>query len=158
MRGSAYCHSLFLYNNKKMKKILGLLLIAFLAACTSTPEEKFTLNGTIQGVEDGKKIILKSYFVDNFEPLSAIVENGKFQISGKIDCPHKYMIDIEGISDGMTFAIIYPENTEMTIDWNVEKGNSYEITGGSIQEVVNQLNKKKAEIGKKYNFDALVKE
>ncbi len=98
-----------------MKKIVVVAwAVAFLLACSGTPEG-YILTGELRGdVENGTKIFLKttdSLRRSMLELDTAVVENGQFRFSGTADTPQLHYIFIDGIRGN---APVIVENGEIT--------------------------------------------
>jgi len=110
-----------------MKKIILLLsATVFLISCS---KDKYTISGTAKGVENGKTIILETQDATGMG-LMAIdtvkVENGKFEIKGKVTEPSFHMLQLEGANGKIPFIL---ENGDITIEINKDSVNKSKISG-----------------------------
>jgi hypothetical protein len=119
-----------------MKKILFLLSASVLLF--SCNKDKYTISGTIKGLEDGKTIILETQDESGMglKPVDTVkVENGKFEFEGKALEPSFHTLQIEGIQGKVPFIL---EN-------------------GSIKIIVDKDSIHKSKISGTYNNDEYVK-
>ena len=110
-----------------MKKIILLLsATVFLISCS---KDKYTISGTAKGVENGKTIIMETQDASGMG-LKAVdtvkVENGKFEIKGKITEPAFYMLTLEGANGKFPFIL---ENGDITIEMNKDSINKSKLSG-----------------------------
>ncbi|MGQ1784330.1 MULTISPECIES: redoxin domain-containing protein [unclassified Saccharicrinis] len=112
--------------------LVAVMAIIFAACQPST----FTINGTIEGVTEGKAILRN--IVDG-RPASLdttdIVE-GKFTFTGTVDEPQLYLIFIE---NNRTPIVFFGENANITIEANTENMQEAVITGSAITDVYNNF-------------------
>jgi hypothetical protein len=92
-----------------MKKIILLLSAAVvLISCSKVGKDEYIISGTAKGVENGKTIILEKQddagmgfiAVDTVK-----VENGKFEIKGKVTEPAFYTIQLEAAASKVPFIL-----------------------------------------------------
>lgn len=110
-----------------MKKIILLLsATVFLVSCS---KDKYTVSGTAKGIENGKTIILETPDPSGMS-LTAVdtvkVENGKFEIKGKVTEPAFYLLQLEGVQEKIPFIL---ENGDITIEINKDSISKSKISG-----------------------------
>ncbi len=121
-----YFCNLKTFNNFIMKKIFLLLTATvFLISCS---KDKYTISGTVKGVDNGKTVIMETQ--DAMGGLIAVdtvkVENGKFEIKGKTLEPSFHMLQVEGLQGKVPFIL---ENGDITIEINKDSINKSKISG-----------------------------
>ena len=103
-----------------MKKILlFLLIVVLILQNVSAQNGGFTLNGKMQGLADGQKIILTPGATRLCETpvYKATVKNGAFTFTGKLNEPRLFILGVEGIN---TKGVeIFIENTTIEVTANV---------------------------------------
>ncbi len=129
------------------------LLIGAFTACNNEPKS-FSLNGTLEGITDGKAIMMSLENRDT-PPDTAIIKDGKFTFTDTIAEPSMYYLMIDGKRSMVQF---YAENAEMTITGHVDSLNNAVIAGGKTQDDANILKGKTKELYEKYKLDELQKE
>ena len=118
------------FNKIKMKKIILLLSAALvIVACSKVGKGEYMISGTAKGIENGKTIILETQ--DETGMLIAKdtvkVENGKFEMKGKITEPAFYTIKVEGAQAPIPF--ILEEGEEVTIEVNKDSIQKSKVSG-----------------------------
>lgn len=110
-----------------MKKII--LFLTATALLTSCSKDKYTISGTATGFENGKSVILEMQD-DKGMGLIAIdtvkIENGKFEIKGKVTEPAFHTLQIEGVQGKIPFIL---ENGDITIVVNKDTIQKSKISG-----------------------------
>ena len=106
------------YQNKFLtmsNKFLVLAALSVLASCSKIGDNEFVINGTAEGVENGKMAILQVQDEMGVLPKDTVkIENGKFELKGSYpDGPEIAFIMIEGVNNGMVPFIF--ENGEINI-------------------------------------------
>ncbi|HSN48551.1 MAG TPA: DUF4369 domain-containing protein [Flavobacterium sp.] len=112
-----------------MKKIILLLsATVLLISCSKVGKNEFLITGTATGVENGKTIILETQ--DAAGGLLAVdtvkVENGKFEIKGKVTEPAFHMLQLEAATGKVPFIL---ENGEITVVINKDSINKSKVSG-----------------------------
>ena len=146
-----------------MKKIIVFLVFAAtLIACSNVGKNEFILNGSVEGVPDGKVVVLERYD-DSLGAIAvdtAKVKGGKFTFKGKTLEPEMHSLKIETVQNN-SFVII--ENGE--IDLEIVKDSTFKnkISGTYNNDQLYDFNqmgianeKKKKEFGKKFQAKFLV--
>ena len=113
-----------------MKKIILLLSAAvFFISCSKVGKGEFLITGTAKGIENGKTIILETQ--DANGQLIALdtvkVENGKFEIKGKITEPSFHTLQLESANDKVLF--ILEDAGEVTIAIDKDSIHKSKVTG-----------------------------
>ncbi len=118
-----------------MKKIIPVVLIlAFFAACNSTPEG-YTINATVSGdLENGTKVYLKT--TDSLNQLKDIdtttVENGIFSFMGNQESPKLYYIFLESNRGNIP---LFLENGTIDIKFQKDSLNYAQLKGTQQNEL-----------------------
>lgn len=115
-----------------MRNILAILMLAFAVVSCQTAQDKFSLKGTIAGVETGKVYLQK--IVDG-QPQSVDttdVVGGKFTFEGKMEMPD---IRFLRLNEQDYFAQFFLENGKITVTANKDSLRNTKITGSPAQDV-----------------------
>jgi peroxiredoxin len=126
-----------------MRKILSIAALAILFfACNQTP--KFTIDGTIEGLEDGT-VYLKQRVAGNSVTIDSTTSTGgKFSLTGTVEVP-----DIYYISSGEKFNLsLIVENSKIHISGKADDMKNITITGSVNQDEYKGLETKAQEVGK----------
>ena len=117
------------FNKLIMKKIILLLSAAVvLVACSKAGKGEYIISGTAKGVENGKTIILETQDETGIVAKDTVkVENGKFEMTGKIDEPAFYTIRLDGAQAPIPF--ILEDGEEVTIEINKDSIQKSKISG-----------------------------
>lgn len=130
-----------------MKKILFLLSASLLFI--SCKKDKYTISGTITGIENGKTIILETQNESGMG-LIAIdtvkVEDGKFVIEGKALEPSFHTLQVEGLQGKVPFIL---ENGDITVVIDKDSLQKSKVTGSYNNEEYNKFNDELKVIQKK---------
>lgn len=132
-----------------MKKILSILsLFIILSAFNKDTADQYTINGTIKGIADGKKVILQK--VDELKGLisvdSTIVSKEKFSFSGTSKEPSIYVFMVEDIQDKISFIV---EKGVITAQLYKDSLSSSVISGTENNKSMQQFLKGSKKIQKK---------
>ncbi|HAH57447.1 MAG TPA: alkyl hydroperoxide reductase [Bacteroidales bacterium] len=132
-----------------MKKlILPLMILLALAACKSTDKNTFKIKGQIGG-EQVNEVYLQKNNDGKFEIIdTALVDNGQFTFTGKIDYPQIYYI---GLGDNR-FVSFFAEPADISIRFHTDSVQSPQVSGSTsdvtFREYLSLLDKQRtAEIG-----------
>ena len=142
-----------------MKKIVVFLLLATtLISCSNVGKDEFLLNGTIQGIPDGKVVVLER-FDDSLGAVAvdtAKIKAGKFTFKGKTLEPEMFSIRVETVQSN-SYIII--ENGEINLEIVKDSTFKNKFSGTYNNDQLYEFNqkgieneKKKKEFGK--NFQA----
>lgn len=123
-----------------MKKLLIVLTFSsVLFSCNNVEKDEFILEGTAQGLEDGKKVYLEqqnesmgSYAID-----STVINEGKFSFKGKIFEPELHLITLEGIQP-KSFVIL--ENGKINIEIDKDSVFKNKISGTYNNDQLSEYN------------------
>lgn len=118
-----------------MKKILfsAAIIALALTACDTTP--KFTINGTVEGVENGKALLVK-YANGKMDTLAqAGFTGGKFEMAGSVNSITNANLMIEG--QRMRLPVIL-ENEKYTATIQLNNPAETKITGPASQNLYNE--------------------
>ncbi|MCK5539013.1 MAG: AhpC/TSA family protein [Bacteroidales bacterium] len=95
---------------------LFLLLILILQSCNSKVDniEEYTISASIEGIDNGKAILVKLDLVTNeqVDVDSSEIINGKFIFKGKVESPYLHTIFINGKANKIHFFL---ENSDIEI-------------------------------------------
>ena len=117
-----------------MKNIFLVAMMAIIfAACQPTT---FTINGTIEGVTEGKAI-LRNIVDGTLASLDTTdISEGKFTFTGTVDEPELYLIFVE---NNNTPIVFFGENANITIEANAKNMQEAVVTGSDITDVYNNF-------------------
>ncbi len=108
-----------------MKRVLLLLLFCQGVVFAQTKSKGFTIDGKLDGFDDGKKISLYRNG-EQVEWISTKLVKGKFTLKEKVDEPILCFLVIEGVQKP---AEIYVENAVIEVKGNKNSPDKYEVTG-----------------------------
>ncbi len=133
-----------------MKKIILLLSAALvLVACSKAGKGEYVITGTAEGIENGKTVILETQ--DETGMLLAKdtvkVENGKFEMKGKITETAFYAIKLEG--GKAPIAFILEEGEEVNIEINKDSIQKSKVSGTYNNDEYVKFTEELAKIQKK---------
>ncbi len=113
-----------------MKKIILLLSAAVvLFSCSKVKDGEYLITGTAVGIENGKTIILETQDANGMGLVAVDtvkVENGKFEIKGKVTEPAFNYIQLESANGKIPFIL---ESGEITIVINKDSIQNSKISG-----------------------------
>ncbi len=118
-----------------MKKLISLtVLIALLSSCTMEQEKGYVINGSIEGISDGKVYVVtrKEGAWVNLD--SATIAEGIFQLKGSVDFPVLYSLQFEGIRGAVP---VFFENADISVTGKVEELGEAKIVGSEAQAEFN---------------------
>lgn len=110
-----------------MKKII--LFLTATALLTSCSKDKYTISGTATGFENGKTVILETQDEKGMGLIAVDtvkIENGKFEIKGKVTEPSFHTLQIEGAQGKIPFIL---ENGDITVLVNKDTIQKSKISG-----------------------------
>ncbi len=157
-----------------MKKILALLITASLfVACNKLGDHEFVINGTAEGLSDGKLAILETLDESGMglKPTdTAVIKNGKFEFKGTTTEPELRFIQLDSVQGKVAFIL---ENGEISIKafkdsitksviggtYNNDQFAVYNKEQNTIQKKIadyRTVNKEKMEIAMQTNDTATV--
>lgn len=112
-----------------MKKIILLLsATVILVACSKAGKGEYVISGTAKGIENGKTVILETQDETGIVAKDTVkVENGKFEMKGKISETAFYSIKLEGAQAPIAF--ILEEGEEVTIEVNKDSIQKSKVSG-----------------------------
>ena len=113
-----------------MKKIFFLLTASIaIISCSKVKDGEFLITGTAKGIENGKTIILQGTDPTTMAvlPLDTVkVENGKFEIKGKVTEPAFHALIIQDLQGPLPFIL---ETGEIKIDVDKDSIHKSKISG-----------------------------
>lgn len=127
------------------------LLLAMSAAmfsCNNLADDEFVVDGTVKGVENGKKVMLQRQD-DKLGQIAidtVTVEDGKFKFTGKVTEPSLHLIAIDGVQS-KSFLIL--EHGEIKIDIVKDSVFNNKISGTYNNDQLTEFNAQGVKIQKK---------
>jgi peroxiredoxin len=113
-----------------MRYFIYLIAITAVFSSCSQQTKKFTLDGEIKGMSDGKIYLMRSGEKEHIDTIA--VKNEHFQFSDTITSPAVYMITLEnGMQAG--YAIFEPGNISLT--YNLSDPGSLTVKSGKEQDL-----------------------
>ncbi len=113
-----------------MKKILFLLTASVaIISCSKVKDGEYLITGTATGIENGKTIILQGQDPTTKMPLAldtVKVENGKFEIKGKVTEPAFHTLILQGANGPIPFIL---ETGEIKIAIDKDSIHKSKISG-----------------------------
>lgn len=134
-----------------MKKIIGFLLVlVFFSACNQLADNEFIIEGTIEGIENGKKAVLETQDETGMglkATDSVIIKDGKFTFKGTVEEPELRFVQVEGVNGKAVFVLengeinmkIFKDSVNKTIiggTFNNEQFAKYNLEQGKIQKKI----------------------
>jgi thiol-disulfide isomerase/thioredoxin len=120
-----------------MKKIFIVVFVFFVFSACEKIQEGFIVKGTIAGLQEGQAI-LKQRVNSEFITLdSTSVKDGEFEFKGILDLPEMCYIFI---NDTLPNIRVFLENAEITIQAHVDSLRNPDISGSSMQAILDQHN------------------
>jgi hypothetical protein len=132
-----------------MKKIILLLsATVVLVACSKVGKGEYIISGTAKGIENGKTVILETQDETGVVAKDTVkVENGKFEMKGKITEPAFYTIKLEGAQAPIPF--ILEEGEEVTIAINKDSIQKSKVSGTYNNDEYVKFNEELTKVQKK---------
>lgn len=113
-----------------MKKIILLLsATVVLFSCSKVGKDEYLISGTATGIENGKTLVLETQDEKGMGLVAkdtVKVENGKFEMKGKITEPAFYFIQLEGAQSKIPLIL---ENGELTVVINKDSIQKSKVSG-----------------------------
>ncbi|MES2239092.1 MAG: DUF4369 domain-containing protein [Bacteroidota bacterium] len=114
-----------------MKKLFLLLSAsAVLFSCSKVGKGEYIITGIAKGIDNGKSIILQTQDSTGMGGLINIdtvkVENGKFEIKGKVKEPSFHLLQLEGVNGPIPFIL---ESGEISVEVNKDSIQKSKISG-----------------------------
>lgn len=114
-----------------MKKLFLLLSAsAVLFSCSKVGKDEYIITGIAKGIDNGKTIILQTQDPNGMGGLINIdtvkVENGKFEIKGKVTEPSFHVLQLEAVNEKIPFIL---EQGEINIEVNKDSIAKSKISG-----------------------------
>ena len=132
-----------------MKKIILLLsATVILVACSKVGKGEYLISGTAKGIENGKTVILETQDETGVVAKDTVkVENGKFEMKGKITEPAFYTIKLEGAQAPIPF--ILENGEEVTIEINKDSIQKSKVSGTYNNDEYVKFNEELTKVQKK---------
>lgn len=116
--------------------IIIVLLTSLILSCKTSTDEKsgFSINGSIVGYQDSVIFLKKRQSGEWITVDSAKVSNGKFSLKGNIEKAQMCYL----LNEKLRFRIpLFLENSNITVNIDVNKPEDVKITGSKLQEAFN---------------------
>lgn len=131
-----------------MRKILGMLLLAFAVYSCQNAKDEFQIKGNISGVDKGKVYLLKVVQGMPQTVDSTDVEAGKFSFKGKMETPD---LRVLRLNERDYFAQFFLDNSKITVEAQKDSLAKTKITGSPSQDIfmsfVNEMEKVGKQVG-----------
>ena len=131
-----------------MKKLILLITTATLIlSCSNLADNEFEVNGSAKGIENGKKVYLElQSSTGSIAKDTAVVEDGKFKLSGTIESPELGFVRVETV-EGMIPLIL--ENGSIDIEIAKDTIQNSKISGTKNNDKFQEYNDESKVIYKK---------
>jgi len=132
-----------------MKKfVFTVLFILLIVSCSSNNDKPFTINGSIQGLDSAKVVLVKfggdrGYTRIKYD--STYLADGNFTLSGYISAPEFVLLSF-GPRQGVTFFL---EPGDLTVSAHIDSLETPLIRGSSSQDIFIQSQKRLEPFNKK---------
>lgn len=130
-----------------MRKVIAFLVIALSIVACQTAKDKFTIKGSIAGVDTGKVYLQKIVDGKPVSVDSTDINGGKFTLTGKMDMPD---IRILRLNAKDYFAQFFLENANITIAAKKDSLRATKVTGSPSQDIfqiyINEMQKLSKEV------------
>ncbi len=121
-----------------MKKLGYLIFIMLLGACSSGSKDSFIINGTVTNLDSGM-VYLQNYADGSMQTIdSSAITNGNFELTGSVDLPELYYIQINDLRRRIPF---FAENNTITMKLNSDSLENAVISGSKSQAVFDEYQK-----------------
>lgn len=123
-----------------MKRVgFSLLLLLAVVSCKNVGDDEFVINGSINGVADGKNVVLeKNSDSLGIVPVDTVkVKDGKFRFEGKANDISMYSIAVEGVQSP---SYLVMENGTINIEINKDTVFRNKISGTYNNEELTNFN------------------
>ena len=133
-----------------MKKIWIIILAVTVFACQPAPKESFTITGTVEGLDEGKV-----FLQDRIDGLmvnidSAEIRNGIFQLTGELEHPELFYLNIEGVASRLA---IFVENSPIEVYVDAESPSQFIVTGSRAHDIFKGLDEVTLPFDERIRFD-----
>lgn len=129
----------------KMKKVLIVVLAVALFAC-NTRQEGYEIEVNLEGA-DGS-VLLERRGESEWIPVdTADITDGKAVLNGKVDFPEDLYLSVLG---QRAKTVVFVENTDMTVEGNVDSLENVTVTGSATHEEYSEVNRELQRIGGEY--------
>ncbi|MDO6597373.1 TlpA disulfide reductase family protein [Oceanihabitans sp. 2_MG-2023] len=120
-----------------MQRIIYLLCISlFLTSCTKEKTEGFVVNGTLDNAKNNSLVqLIRTEARKNIILDSTRVTENSFTLTGKVDKPDMYYIQIEGVRGNLPFIV---ENESIDIKIPTDSIYASSIKGGKENDYYNE--------------------
>ena len=119
-----------------MKKLFySLIAIILVSSCTNNP--KYKIQGNITGLNSGSAVLSKVVDNELVTVDSVEINNGIFTFKGSVEQPEFYLITFADTLEGIQ---LFLENTNISINTNVDSIGNAKIDGSEISVLFNNFN------------------
>ncbi len=126
--------------------LLAVMAAVIVVSCSVNREPKYTLSGTLPGIDTGY-IYLEKTDVHPWVALdSARIENGKFSMTGKVGLPEMYALLYR---EKQIFVPVFVENSPIEVTIYPDSADRSLIKGSATQDLYNRYEAQTAEMEKK---------
>ncbi|PKP06641.1 MAG: hypothetical protein CVU10_03520 [Bacteroidetes bacterium HGW-Bacteroidetes-5] len=139
-------------NTKNLSRFGAFMLVLVLAVTSCKPSTTFKITGTLDGIEDGSKVILMSMSNRTLTD-TAVVANGTFTFTGSVEEPSMYYLMVDG--KRMSTLSFYNENAKITIKGHADTLNKAVIEGSKIQDEANLYSERVKALSEKFKVNEL---
>jgi peroxiredoxin len=119
-----------------MKNIVILSFLLALGMFSCAPEDRFTISGTVTGIDSGKIFLQKRDAGEWIKLDSALLAGGKFGFSGSIRFPEEYFLILE---NSRVFVPLFVESSKIAVVIDPEDLDAVEITGSATHDIFRQF-------------------
>ena len=120
-----------------MKKVAFLLAAVLVLVSCGKQAEKYTVNGTIEGVEEGEAVLQK---IESGQPVpvdTAQIASGQFTFTGSAEHPAFHLVYVNDNRVPVTFFL---ENGDITINGHVDSLQNVEVKGSPLTDQFQKFN------------------
>ncbi len=119
-----------------MKRLIySLLAIALLFSCTTKP--KYTIEGTIDGLNSGPAVLKKIADGELLTVDSVDIKDGNFKFTGSVDQPELFIITFNDTLDAVP---VFIDNVDIKINASVDDIGNAEVTGSDLTNIFKGFN------------------
>lgn len=113
-----------------------MLTAAILASCGGKKENKYSISGTIKGVDTGMVVLQRSVDGNTETVDSAKIKHGEFSFEGMVTMPERWTLIIKGTDHRFPFFV---ENSKITLTAYADSTEKLDVTGSATQDVYKQF-------------------
>jgi len=118
-----------------MKKFSIYLIVAVILASCAGERDRYTINGTIKGIDSGM-VFLQKFDVDQWVKIdSTQLDKGKFIFKGKIALPEMWYLSMK---EKQVFVPLFVENAKINIEIFADSVDKVNIDGSVSHDIYKQ--------------------